>query len=158
MAYDETKVVNVKALKDTATRIKTEYLVAISKAGHARFQKSDTVPDAGTAEENVLYLVHNDETGHYDVYALIDGVVELLDDTTVSLDGYVTDDDLAEALNGVTEHDEARVNPDPASVAVMVACGFCPTCEMLDGKIRFRALQVPASAISVRYRIQQGKE
>ena len=53
---------------------------------------------------------------------------------------------------GVTEHDEARVNPDPASAAVMVAC------EMLDGKIRFRALQVPASAISVRYRIQQGKE
>lgn len=101
MAYDETKVVNVKALKDTATRIKTEYLAAISKAGHARFQKSDTVPDAGTAEENVLYLVHNDETGHYDVYALIDGVVELLDDTTVSLDGYVTDDELAEALNGV---------------------------------------------------------
>lgn len=101
MAYDETKVVNVKALKDTASRIKTEYLAAISKAGHARFQKSDTVPDAGAAEENVLYLVHNDETGHYDVYALIDGVVELLDDTTVSLDGYVTDDDLAEALNGV---------------------------------------------------------
>lgn len=92
MAYDETKVVNVKALKDTATRIKTEYLAAISKAGHARFQKSDTVPDAGTAEENVLYLVHNDETGHYDVYALIDGVVELLDDTTVSLDGYVQKD------------------------------------------------------------------
>lgn len=49
MAYDETKVVNVKALKDTATRIKTEYLAAISKAGHARFQKSDTVPDAGAA-------------------------------------------------------------------------------------------------------------
>lgn len=49
MAYDETKVVNVKAMKDTATRIKTEYLAAISN----------------------------------------------------SLDGYVTDDDLAEALNGV---------------------------------------------------------
>ena len=55
-------------------------------------------------------------------------------------------------------YDLTAVNPDPASVAVMVACGFCPTCEMLDGKIRFRALQVPASAISVRYRIQQGKE
>lgn len=59
---------------------------------------------------------------------------------------------------GVTAADDVRVNPDPASVAVMVACGFCPTCEMLDGKIRFRALQIPASAISVRYRIQQGKE
>ena len=31
MAYDETKVVNVKALKDTATRSRTEYLAAISK-------------------------------------------------------------------------------------------------------------------------------
>lgn len=101
MAYDETKVVNVKALKDTASRIKTEYLAAISKAGHARFQKAETVPTAETAEDNVLYLVMNAETGHYDVYALIDGSVELLDDTTVSLEGYVTDDDLAEALNGV---------------------------------------------------------
>lgn len=101
MAYDETKVVNVKALKDTATRIKTEYLAAISKAGHARFQKAETVPTAETAEDNVLYLVMNAETGHYDVYALIDGSVELLDDTTVSLEGYITEDDLAEALNGV---------------------------------------------------------
>ena len=52
-------------------------------------------------EDNVLYLVMNAETGHYDVYALIDGSVELLDDTTVSLEGYITEDDLAEALNGV---------------------------------------------------------
>lgn len=101
MAYDETKVVNVKALKDTASRIKTEYLAAISKAGHARFQKAETVPTAETAEDNVLYLVMNAETGHYDVYALIDGSVELFDDTTVSLEGYITEDDLAEALNGV---------------------------------------------------------
>lgn len=101
MAYDETKVVNVKALKDTASRIKTEYLAAISKAGHARFQKAETVPNAETAEDNVLYLVMNAETGHYDVYALIDGSVELLDDTTVSLEGYITEDDLAEALNGM---------------------------------------------------------
>ena len=101
MAYDETKVVNVKALKDTASRIKTEYLAAISKAGHARFQKAETVPTAETAEDNVLYLVMNAETGHYDVYALIDGSVELLDDTTVSLEGYITEDDLAEALDGV---------------------------------------------------------
>lgn len=101
MAYDETKVVNVKALKDTASRIKTEYLAAISKAGHARFQKAETVPTAETAEDNVLYLVMNAETGHYDVYALIDGTVELLDDTTVSLEGYITENDLDEALNGV---------------------------------------------------------
>lgn len=101
MAYDESKVVNVKTLKDTANRIKTEYLAAISKAGHARFEKAEAVPSAETAEDNVLYLVLNDTTGHYDVYALIDGEVERLDDTTVSLEGYVTDEDLTEALNGV---------------------------------------------------------
>lgn len=101
MAYDETKVVNVKALKDTASRIKVEYLAAISKAGHARFQVAEAVPEAAVAEDNVLYLVKNDTTNHYDVYALIDGVVELLDDTTVSLEGYVTDEALEQALSGV---------------------------------------------------------
>lgn len=111
MAYDETKVVNVKALKDTATRIKTEYLAAISKAGHARFQKSDTVPDAGAAEENVLYLVHNDETGHYDVYALIDGVVELLDDTTVDLSNYVQKDgDKVLSDNNFSDADKTKLD------------------------------------------------
>lgn len=35
MAYEPTKLTNLQALKDTATRIKTEYMAAISKAGHA---------------------------------------------------------------------------------------------------------------------------
>lgn len=60
--------------------------------------------------------------------------------------------------DGVTAADEVRVNLVPASVSVAVACGLCPTCETLAGKIRFRALQAPASAISVKYRIQDGKE
>jgi hypothetical protein len=59
---------------------------------------------------------------------------------------------------GVTALDEVRVNLVPASVGSAVACGLCPTCETLAGKIRFRSLQVPASAISVKYRIQNGKE
>ena len=98
MAYDSTKLANLQALKDTATRIKAEYLSAISKAGHARFQKADAVPEAAAAEENVLYLVKNAETQHYDIYAWVDGVVELIDDTTVALDGYITEEELAQAL------------------------------------------------------------
>lgn len=98
MAYDSTKLANLQALKDTATRIKAEYLAAISKAGHARFQKAGAVPEAAAAEENVLYLVKNAETQHYDIYALVDGVVELIDDTTVALDDYITEEELAQAL------------------------------------------------------------
>ena len=85
MAYDENKIASVKALKETALRVKMEYLAAISKAGHARFQKADAVPEVEAAEDNVLYLVLNEATSHYDVYALIDGKVELLDDTPPSI-------------------------------------------------------------------------
>lgn len=101
MAYDTSKLASLQALKDTATRIKKEYLAAISKAGHASFQKAEAIPTAEEAQENILYLVKNTETNHYDIYALVDGTVELLDDTTVNLDGCVTDEELAAALAGL---------------------------------------------------------
>lgn len=101
MAYDTSKLASLQALKDTATRIKKEYLAAISKAGHASFQKAEAIPTAEEAQENILYLVKNTETSHYDIYALVDGTVELLDDTTVNLDGCVTDEELAAALAGL---------------------------------------------------------
>lgn len=101
MAYDTSKLASLQALKDTATRIKKEYLAAISKAGHASFQKAEAIPTAEEAQENILYLVKNTETNHYDIYALVDGTVELLDDTTVNLDGCVTDEELETALAGL---------------------------------------------------------
>lgn len=101
MAYDTSKFASLQNLKDTAVRIKKEYLAAISKAGHASFQKASAVPTAEEAQENILYLVKNTTTGYYDIYALVDGAVELLDDTTVSLDGLVTDEELEAALAGL---------------------------------------------------------
>ena len=101
MAYDTSKLASLQALKDTATRIKKEYLAAISKAGHASFQKAESVPTAEEAQENILYFVKNAKTGFYDIYALVDGSVEWLDDTTVDLDGYVTDEELTTALAGL---------------------------------------------------------
>ena len=67
---------------------------AISKSGHASFQKVDAVPKADAAQENILYLVMNTTTKHYDIYAKIKGssdsyTMELLDDTTVDLSGKV---------------------------------------------------------------------
>ena len=101
MAYNSDHGVNLGVLKNSLTRAKTEWLAAIAKTGHAKFQKVDTVPEPDAAQENVLYLVKNTGTNHYDIYAKIDGAVELLDDTTVSLDDYVTEEALAEALAGV---------------------------------------------------------
>lgn len=101
MAYNSDHGVNLGILKDSLTRAKTEWLAAISKSGHAQYKKVDAVPEATAAEENILYLVKNASTNHYDIYAKIDGAMELLDDTTVSLDDYVTEESLDEALKNV---------------------------------------------------------
>lgn len=62
---------------------------AIAATGHASFKKVDAVPDAESAEDNVLYLVMNNKTKHYDIYAKVESEVVLLDDTTVDLTNYV---------------------------------------------------------------------
>lgn len=98
MAYDPTKLVNLQTLKDTVTRIKQEYLASIAESGHAIFKKAESVPEPASAQKNVLYMVKNTSTGYYDIYALIDGAVERLDDTSINLDGYITDEELEEAL------------------------------------------------------------
>lgn len=101
MAYSENGIIDVGALKSSLLRVKQTILTEISKSGHASFKKVDSVPEAASAGDNVLYLVKNTGTNHYDIYAKIDGAMELLDDTTVSLDDYVTEEALAEALAGV---------------------------------------------------------
>lgn len=99
--YNGSAVLTLDGFKTAMTRVKTETLAAISKSGHAQYKKVDAVPEPDAAQENVLYLVKNTGTNHYDIYAKIDGAMELLDDTTVSLDDYVTEEALAEALAGV---------------------------------------------------------
>ena len=73
----------------TKTETATAISEAILKSGHASFKKVDAIPSVEEAADNVLYLVMNSTTNHYDIYAKVGTEVVLLDDTTVSLDGYV---------------------------------------------------------------------
>lgn len=75
------------------TQVAAAIQTAIAATGHASFEKVDAVPEAAAAQENVLYLVMNSETGHYDIYAKVGENIELLDDTTVDLTGYVEKED-----------------------------------------------------------------
>lgn len=93
------KLVTLAALKTAVQRAQTEWAKDIAKTGHAHFEKVEAVPDAGTAKENILYLVMNKKTQHYDIYAKVEGAVVLLDDTTVDLTGYATKEQL-EAVSG----------------------------------------------------------
>ena len=78
----------------TSAQVASAVSTAISKSGHASFLKVSAVPAVDSAQENILYLVMNSTTRHYDIYAKIKGdsgsyTMELLDDTTVDLSGKV---------------------------------------------------------------------
>lgn len=77
------------SLFQTNIEVAQSIQAAIAKTGHASFKKVDAVPDAETAEDNVMYLVMNGKTKHYDIYAKVENEVLLLDDTTVDLTNYV---------------------------------------------------------------------
>lgn len=87
----------------TAAQVSTAIQAAISASGHAHFEKVDAVPTAETAAENVLYLVMNGTTGHYDIYALVSGEVVLIDDTTVDLSAYSTTEQMNAAITAAIE-------------------------------------------------------
>lgn len=81
---------------------------AISESGHASFERVDAVPGVASAAENVMYLVLNTKTKHYDIYAKVKSssgsyTMELLDDTTVDLSGKVDRED-GKSLMSDAEH------------------------------------------------------
>ena len=82
-----------------AEQVQTAIQAAIAASGHAHFEEVDAVPAAEDAQENVMYLVMNDETGHYDIYAKVGDAVVLLDDTTVDLSAYAKTADVTAAIN-----------------------------------------------------------
>ena len=82
-----------------AEQVQTAIQTAIAASGHAHFEEVDAVPAAEDAQENVMYLVMNDETNHYDIYAKVGDAVVLLDDTTVDLSAYAKTADVTAAIN-----------------------------------------------------------
>ena len=94
------------------TQVQSAIQSAIAATGHASFEKADTVPTADTAKENVLYLVMNSKTKHYDIYAKVGATVELLDDTTVDLTAYAKTADMSTALSGKVDKDGSKVLSD----------------------------------------------
>lgn len=86
---------------DYQTKAQIQQLIAeaISESGHASFEKIDHIPTVEEAKDNILYLVYNTKTEHYDIYAKVvneQGTpdVLLIDDTTVDLSDYVTNEAL----------------------------------------------------------------
>ena len=78
----------------TKSQVDTAVAAGVANSKHASFQKASSVPAVADAKENILYLVWNSTTSHYDIYAKVadssgNFKMEQLDDTTVDLSGYV---------------------------------------------------------------------
>lgn len=82
----------------TASAITEAIQTAIAATGHASFKKVSAAPTAAEAQDNVLYLVMNADTGFYDIYAKVEDEVVRLDDVSVNLDDYSTTEQMNEAI------------------------------------------------------------
>lgn len=91
--------VRVGNIESAGYQTAADVQAAIAAAKHARFEEAETAPTAEEAEENVMYLVMNEDTGHYDIYAKVGGNVVLLDDTTVDLSEYAKTADVTTAIS-----------------------------------------------------------
>lgn len=94
----------------TKTEVETIAAAAVASSSKAVFEKVNSIPDAADAEDNVLYLVMNDLTGHYDIYAKVNDDVVLLDDTTVDLSNYVEKEEgMGLSSNDFTTEDKEKL-------------------------------------------------
>lgn len=118
----------------TKTEVENTVKTAVAGSKHTSFQKVSSVPTAADAKEDVMYLVMNSVTKHYDIYAKIaddagNFKMELLDDTTVDLSGYVQKeagkglshndftDALLAKLNGIAEKANLYIHPGHTAYA-----------------------------------------
>ncbi len=126
------------------TEVSASIQTAIAASGHAHFEKVAAVPEAASAKENVLYLVMNADTNHYDIYAKIAGegsfTMERLDDTTVDLSAYATTETVNTALEAKVDQEAGKglssndyTSEEKAKLAGLTVATDAEVKEMLDG-------------------------
>lgn len=83
----------------TSAQVQEAISTAIASADFSSFEIVSAVPDPSEAKENKFYLVKNEKTSHYDIYAKIGEKVEWIDDTTVDLTDYATKEELPTSVS-----------------------------------------------------------
>ena len=97
MVYDSDSVVTLGTMKKAMTKVKKEIAGEILASGHLQQEAVDSVPEPADAVENVYYVVTNKD-GFKDIYTLIDGKMEQIDDTNINTENFVTQQQLEDAM------------------------------------------------------------
>ena len=80
----------IQTLESAGFQTAADVAEAIAAANHLKYSVVESIPSTEEADPNTWYLVYNDESQHYDIYGLVNGSVQLIDDTTVDLTDYST--------------------------------------------------------------------
>ena len=97
MVYDSDSVVTLGTMKKAMTKVKKEIAGEILASGHLQQEAVDSVPEPADAVENVYYVVTNKD-GFKDIYTLIDGKMEQIDDTNINTENFVTQQQIEDAM------------------------------------------------------------
>ena len=97
MVYDSDSVVTLGTMKKAMTKVTKEIAGEILASGHLQQEAVDSVPEPADAVENVYYVVTNKD-GFKDIYTLIDGKMEQIDDTNINTENFVTQQQLEDAM------------------------------------------------------------
>jgi len=58
---------------------------------------------------------------------------------------------------GITDKDRVDVILEPSSQETALKCVLCPSCETLDGRIRFRTASIPTADLAAEYWMEKGE-
>lgn len=121
-------VVRVGDIESAGYQTAEQVQAAIAGASHLKYEIVDAAPAAEDANANTWYMVMNEETGHYDIYGLLNGEVRLIDDTTIDLSGYSTTEAMqAWVTQQITALNVEQYATDEELQAVIVDVGAIQT-------------------------------
>ena len=128
----------------TQTQTDTKIAEAVAAADHLKREIVESLPDAGDADENTIYMVPQGgstedpgtSTSHYNEYMLINGAFELIGSSQVDLTGYATETFVTNAINALDVADTAVANQYVSQVVET------------DGKIAVTRVELPVKSVT----------
>lgn len=113
---------------------------AVANADHLKREIVEELPDAGSADENTIYMVGDgtgeEENQKYEEFMLINGVFEKIGDSAVDLTGYATETFVTNAINALDVADAAVANQYVSQVV------------QTDGKIAVTRVALPVTSVT----------
>ena len=108
------KYLDLTGLQSYDGKLKQWVNSVVDALKNGAFQVVEAVPEPSAAQPMTIYLVAIEGGGSsgnvYEEYILVDGAMEKIGTTEISLDGYATDEELTQAINALKAELQQAIN------------------------------------------------